>query len=129
MKIEELKQNFEMLEDTDEKLSYVIELGKTLPSFPVEKKDEEHSIKGCSASVWFDIVKNDNKYNFLFDSDAIIVKGLLFIISVIFNGKTSDEIKTIDAENLIEEIGLKQLLSNQRQVGVKSVIKRLQDLN
>ncbi len=44
MNINELKQTFGMFEETEEKYSYVIELGKQLPSYPESKKDEEHKI-------------------------------------------------------------------------------------
>ncbi|MBR4316172.1 MAG: SufE family protein [Alphaproteobacteria bacterium] len=102
MNIEELKQTFDMIEESDEKFAFVIELGKQLSPYPQDKKDDEHKIYGCSSNVWFNVTKNDNKYYFDFESDALIVKGLLFIIKTIFDGHNVNEIKTIDAMQFFE---------------------------
>ena len=128
MNIEELKQTFNMLEDSDEKYSFVIELGKQLLPYPLDKKDKEHRIYGCSSSVWFNVKTKDGKYYFDFESDALIVKGLLYIIKSIFNGKNSEEIKQINAMEFFENIGLKSILSNQRQVGLLSIISKIEEL-
>ncbi len=128
MTIEELKQNFEMLEDGEDKFAYLIELGKNLPLFPETLKDDNHKIYGCSSNVWFDYKKNNDKYEFLFESDALIVKGLLFVVSVIFNSKTIKEIQNIDAMQIFDDIGLSGTLSNQRQVGILSVIEKIKKI-
>ncbi len=129
MIIEELEQNFKMLEDGEDKFSYLIELGKLLPSFPNELKTEENKIYGCSSNVWFNYVNKNGKYEFLFESDALIVKGLLFVLYIIFNSKQLSEIKQIDVMNIFENIGLKSILSNQRQVGLMSVIEKIKSIN
>ena len=128
MNIEELKQTFDMIEESDEKFAFVIELGKQLSPYPQDKKDDEHKIYGCSSNVWFNVTKNDNKYYFDFESDALIVKGLLFIIKTIFDGHNVNEIKTIDAMQFFEDIGLKFTLSNQRQVGLLSIISKISSI-
>lgn len=129
MTTEELKENFAMLGEDDEKFSYIIELGKQLSPYPDDKRNDAHKIYGCSSNVWFDVDKASGKYSFLFDSDALIVRGLLYIIGVIFNGKSLSEIKSIDATKFFDELGLKSILSNQRQVGLLSIIKKIQYLN
>ena len=128
MTIEELKQNFEMLEDGEDKFAYLIELGKTLSPFPEVLKNDEHRIYGCSSNVWFDYKKNGDKYEFVFESDALIVKGLLYVVGVIFNSKTIKEISDIDAIKIFDDIGLSGTLSNQRQVGLLSVIKKIKEI-
>ncbi len=128
MNIEELKQTFDMLEDSDEKYAFVIDLGKQLLPYPEDKKDDEHKIYGCSSNVWFNINEDGGKYCFDFESDALIVKGLLFIIKALFDGKNAEEIKQIDAMAFFDEIGLKSILSNQRQVGLSSIIKRIESI-
>ncbi|MBR1544752.1 MAG: SufE family protein [Alphaproteobacteria bacterium] len=129
MNIEEIKQNFDLMEDAEEKFSFVIELGKQLPPYPKDKKDEEHKIYGCSSTVWFNKTEVENKYYFYFESDALIVKGLLFIIKAIFDGKSKEEIKNINAMEIFENLGLKSILSNQRQVGLSSIIAKIEELS
>ncbi len=126
---DELKNIFNMIEDDDEKFSFIIDLGKQLPPYPQDKKNEAYAIYGCSSNVWFNLTKENDKYYFDFESDALIVKGLLYIIKSLFDGKKLEEIKKVDAMKFFDEIGLKSILSNQRQVGLSSIISRIQNLN
>lgn len=128
MNIQELEQTFNMFEDNDEKYSYIIELGKQLSPYPKDKKDDNHRIYGCSSSVWFDVKNIDGKYYFDFESDALIVKGLLFIIKTIFDGKNAENIRQTNAMEFFDKIGLKSILSNQRQVGLSSIISKIEEL-
>ncbi len=128
MNIEELKQTFDLLEDGEEKYSCVIELGKQLLPYPQDKKDDEHKIYGCSSNVWFNVKQDGEKYYFNFESDALIVKGLLFIIKLLFDGKSGEEIRKINAMDFFDELGLKSTLSNQRQVGLSSIISKIEGL-
>ena len=125
----ELQKNFEMFEDDDDKIAYLLELGKNLPLYPTDKKTSEYKIYGCSSNVWIYTEKINDKYQFYFDSDALIVKGLLFIIYTLVNGKTLSEIRSLSLGKLFEEIGLKSLLSNQRQVGLSAIISQIENLN
>ncbi len=125
----ELQKNFEMFEDDDDKIAYLLELGKNLPPYPTDKKTSEYKIYGCSSNVWIYTEKINDKYQFYFDSDALIVKGLLFIIYTLVNGKTLSEIRSLSLGKLFEEIGLKPLLSNQRQVGLSAIISQIENLN
>lgn len=129
MKIEDLISNFNMMDEWEDKYAYLIELGKELPLFDVAKKTDEARIYGCSASVWWNYKVDDNgKYTFFFDSDALIVKGLLYVLIAIFNNKSKDEIKNINATEYFEEMGLLSHLSAQRQVGISSVIEKIQNI-
>ena len=126
MSLEEIKNTFEILDDSEEKLSFVIDLGKQLSPYPEDKKDDEHKIYGCSSNVWFNPKSEDGKYYFDFESDALIVIGLLFIIKQIFDGKTLAQIKQINAMDFFDKVGLKPLLSNQRQSGLLSIIEKIE---
>ena len=128
--ISEIRDNLSFCETPEERFSYIIDLGKQLSPYPDDKKDDEHKIYGCSSAIWFTYtIDNDGKCNFLFSSDALIVRGLLFIVATIFNGKKPQEIATVDAQKIFADLGLNSILSNQRQVGLASVIKNIKSLN
>ncbi|MBD5397885.1 SufE family protein [bacterium] len=129
MTVDDLINNFNMMEEWEDKYSYLIELGRELSPFEAKNKTDECRIYGCSSSVWWNYKVDENgKYRFAFDSDALIVKGLLYILTVIFNEKTVSEIKAINAMEIFDKMGLSRHLSAQRQVGITSVISKIQSI-
>lgn len=130
IKLSEIQENLSFCESPEERFSYIIELGKQLAPYPEDKKDEAHEIHGCSSTIWFTYTTDfDGKYHFLFSSDALIVRGLLFIVASIFDGLSQNEISTVDTQKIFTDLGLYTILSNQRQVGLSSVIKRIQEID
>lgn len=127
MNIDDLISNFNMIDNWDDKYSYLLDLGKELPPFEIKDKIDENKIYGCSASVWWKFKIVDDKYFFYFDSDALIVKGILYIISLLFNGLDKNQIKNIDAFSIFNKLGLSSHLSNQRQAGISSIINKIQN--
>lgn len=129
MTVDDLINNFDMMDEWEDKYTYLIELGRELPPFEAKNKTDECRIYGCSSSVWWNYKTDENgRYNFAFDSDALIVKGLLYILTVIFNGKTAPEIKNINVMEIFDKMGLSSHLSAQRQVGISSVISKIQSV-
>lgn len=128
--LSEIQDNLSFCENDEERFSYIIDLGKQLSPYPDDQKDEDHKIYGCSSTIWFSYtIGTDNKCHFLFASDALIVRGLLSIVTAIFDGKTPAEIQSTDTDAIFAALGLNSTLSNQRQVGLSSVIKRIKSLD
>ena len=98
MTIENLQQNliqdFEFFEDWTQKYEYMIELSKGLDKMDQEMKSDKNIIKGCQSKVWLHADYSDGKIKFLADSEAIITRGIIAILLMVFNNKTPDEIKT-----------------------------------
>ena len=128
--LSEIQENLSFCETPEEQYSYIIDLGKQLAPYPDDKKDATHEIHGCSSTIWFTYTQDSTgKYHFLFSSDALIVRGLLFIVATIFDGLSPSEISTIDTQKIFTDLGLYTILSSQRQVGLSSVIKRIQEID
>lgn len=129
--VEELIEEFEELEDWDERYDLIIDLGRELPAFPDDLQNEEYLVKGCMSLVWL-VTKfsgdEAKKVEILADSDSIIVKGLIVILLAHYSGKTAGEIVESDAIELFEKLGLNQHLSPQRRNGLYSMVKRLKQL-
>ena len=87
-------------------------------------KNDENLIKGCQSKVWLNADFKDGKINFIADSEAIITKGIIAILLMVFNNKTPDEIIKSDV-SFIEKIGLKEHLSPNRANGLYSMIKQI----
>jgi len=128
MTIENLQENlikdFSFFEDWTQKYDYMIELSKTLDKMEEGLKNDKNLIKGCQSKVWLNAEFNDGKINFQADSEAIITKGIIAILLMIFNNKTPNEIIKSDV-SFIEKIGLKEHLSPNRANGLYSMIKQI----
>lgn len=126
MSTEQLLENFEFLEDWEDRYRYIIDLGKGLPPFPEEYRTPEYKVTGCQSQVW--IVPNESengKLEFAADSDALIVKGLIAILLEIYQGKSPKEILDTDSAAILQEIGLDSHLSPTRKNGLFSMIDRI----
>ena len=128
MTIENLQENliedFSFFDDWTQKYEYMIELSKTLEKMDESLKNDENLIKGCQSKVWLNADFKDGKINFIADSEAIITKGIIAILLMVFNNKTPGEIIKSDV-SFIEKIGLKEHLSPNRANGLYSMIKQI----
>jgi cysteine desulfuration protein SufE len=130
MPIDEIVENFTLLDQWDDRYRYVIELGRMLPPMPEGAHTEANKVRGCASQVWLlTHVKPDGaagpSLSFDGDSDAHIVRGLIAIVIALYSGKTAREILDIDALNLFDRIGLREGLTPQRSNGLRSMIERI----
>ena len=120
----QLLEDFNLLENWEEKYDYLIELGFDLDEMPQNLKTEENLVKGCQSSVWFDIRCENGKINFAADSDSLIVKGIVAIIDYLYNGQSAEDVLKADL-SIFEELGLWQHLSSQRGNGLMAMLAHL----
>ena len=120
----EIVEEFDMFEDWMEKYEYIIELGKSLPMIDDKHKTDNNLIKGCQSRVWLYADYKDGKIIYSADSDAIITKGIVAILIRVLSNQTAEEITKADL-TFIDEIGLKEQLSQTRANGLVSMIKEI----
>lgn len=125
MDINELTENFDLLDDWEDKYRYIIDLGGKLPPLEDKFHTEEWKVRGCQSQVWLVPEKKDDKLFFKGDSDAAIVKGIISIVLTIFSGKTSEEIKALDIEALFKQLGLQEHLSPSRRNGLSAMTEKI----
>ena len=118
---EQIIDDFSLYDEWLDKYEYLIELGKSLPPFPEEKKTEDRLIKGCQSRVWLDCKIDGGLLYFSADSDAIITKGIISLLIGVYSGRTPEEILTDDF-SFLDSIGLKENLSPTRANGLVSMI-------
>jgi cysteine desulfuration protein SufE len=128
--IEEIVENFALLDEWDDRYRYVIELGRSLPDFPEALRTERNKVQGCASQVWLaTTVGPDGQggpvLTFLGDSDAHIVRGLIAILLALYSGKRAREILSIDAIDLFNRLGLREHLTPQRSNGFRSMVERI----
>ena len=96
--------------------------------------EAEHSaankVNGCASQVWLskqlDRSRGDEPLlNYLGDSDAHIVRGLIAILLTLFSGRTPQEILGIDAPAVFDEFGFRDHLTPQRSNGLRAMVERI----
>ena len=120
----DIVDNFLFFDDWTQKYEYIIELSKDLESMNESLKNEDNLIKGCQSKVWLHAEMINGKINFLADSEAIITKGIISILLIVFNNRKPQEILDSDM-GFIEKIGLKEHLSPNRANGLSSMYKQI----
>jgi cysteine desulfuration protein SufE len=128
--IDEIVDNFTLLDEWDDRYRYVIELGRTLPPLAESAHTDANKVQGCASQVWLlTHVKPDGGagpiLTFEGDSDAHIVRGLVAILLAFYSGKSAREILATDALALFDSIGLRENLTPQRSNGLRSMVERI----
>lgn len=122
--------DFGFLDDWEDRMRYVIELGKALPDLPDAEKTAENKVQGCASQVWLSVSAGDGAdpvMTFRGDSDAFIVRGLVAIVLAAYSGKRASEVVAFDALELFKQIGLLEHLTAQRANGLRSMIQRIRE--
>ena len=125
--IDALVDEFDFLGDWEERYRYLIEMGQALPGLPEAERTDDTRVKGCVSQVWMVIDDGpDHALELRGDSDAHIVKGLVALLSRLYDGRKPDEALSIDPKEVLGRIGLAEHLSPQRSNALASMIKRIQ---
>ena len=128
--IDEIIDNFSLLDDWDDRYRYVIELGRMLDPLPDEDRTERNKVQGCASQVWLTSSASANGeggpiLSFVGDSDALIVRGLIAILLALYSGRPARSILQTDALGLFDQLALREHLTPQRSNGFRSMVERI----
>jgi cysteine desulfuration protein SufE len=128
--IDDIVEDFALIDDWEERYRYVIELGRALSGLPECAKIEDNRVRGCASQVWLETIPGRNTagepaLTFNADSDAHIVRGLIAILLTLYTGRTAREILEVDAIAAFGRLGLNEHLTPQRSNGVRSMVERI----
>ena len=129
MDVAEIVENFEVLDDWDDRYRYLIELGRMLEPLDEAAHNEANKVRGCASQVWvettIDRADATPRLKLKGDSDAHIVRGLITLVFTLYSGKTAKEILATEAQPLFEQLGLSAHLTPQRSNGVRAMVDRI----
>jgi cysteine desulfuration protein SufE len=128
--VAEIVDNFDLMEEWDDRYRYLIELGRALPPFPEAARNDANKVRGCASQVWLSTSVKPNGssgpvLSFEGDSDAHIVRGLIAVLFALYSGKPAKDILSTDAVALFEKLGLKEHLTPQRSNGFRAMVDRI----
>lgn len=122
---EEIVEDFEFLEDWEDRYRHVIEAGKAMDPLPDALKVPATRVDGCASQVWLHPDTGGGTFHFDGDSDALIVRGLIAVLRALYNDLPVAEVPAIDAGGELARLGLTDHLSAQRSNGLRAMIERI----
>jgi cysteine desulfuration protein SufE len=130
MTINDIRENFALLDDWDDRYRYVIELGRTLDPMAQAEHSAANKVQGCASQVWLSkrIERNgpgEPVLKYRGDSDAHIVRGLIAILLTLYSGHTPQQILSTDAIAVFDEFGFREHLTPQRSNGLRAMVERI----
>ena len=126
-KIVQKGDDLKMLQGHD-RLAYLIDIARDVPSLPDEVKTEENRIRGCASNLWLiGGTKEDNTMIYKIDADAFITKGTAKLVTDLVNNCPKNEVANLTIEDFLP-LGIKELLTIQRQNGLGSLIQRIVEI-
>ena len=122
---EEIVEDFEFLDDWEDRYATVIDMGKSLQPLEDALKVPATKVEGCASQVWLHPEIDDATFRFRGDSDAMIVKGLIAVLAALYNDVPVSDVAKIDAAAELARLGLNEHLSSQRSNGVRAMVERI----
>jgi len=125
----EFVEALEIIDDEDMRFEYIIDIGKRSrnDAFAEDWKIEANLMHGCMSKVWIIDQVKEGRHFFKGFSDAIIVKGLVSMMTGSFSGLTVDELNTLTEEH-VRELNL-GALTTQRQIGMMAMLEHMKMLS
>ncbi len=125
---DQLAEVFDMFDDWQERYGYLIEMGENLPPMPQALKTEPNRVRGCQSTVFIHLRTHPGTADvveFLADSDADIVRGLVAVLQKLFSGQRAAAIAAFDVQDFFRRIGLDRHLSMGRRNGLGEMAQRV----
>lgn len=123
---EEIAEDFEFLDDWEDRYRHVIELGKAMEGLDPALQVPATKVDGCASQVWIHPEIKEGVFDFRGDSDAMIVRGLIAVLHALYSGVPVAEVAKVDARAEFGRLGLNDHLSAQRSNGLRAMIERIQ---
>lgn len=124
---EEVVEDFEFLEDWEDRYRMVIEMGRDMEPLEDALKVPATKVDGCASQVWLHPRIEDGRFHFRGDSDAMIVRGLIAVLRKLYDGLPVREVPGVDAKAELGRLGLHDHLSTQRSNGLTAMVARIRD--
>ena len=129
---DEIAETFDFLDDWEDRYRHVIEMGRELAPMDEALKVAANKVDGCASQVWIhphiDGQGPAARFDFLGDSDALIVRGLIAVLHALYAGRPLNEVMQVDAGAALARLGLDGHLSSQRSNGLRAMVERLRVL-
>ena len=125
---EDIVEDFEFLEDWEDRYRHVIDQGKAMEPLDDALKVPATKVDGCASQVWLHPIIEGGTFRFDGDSDALIVRGLIAVLRALYNDLPLADVTRVDAGAELARLGLNDHLSAQRSNGLRAMIERIREV-
>ena len=125
-KMQEISESLDFLEGL-EKIEYVVDMSKKSPGLPAAQKNDHTRITGCMSETWVVVNGSAESISIEADSEAQIVKGMLYLLADSINGHSKNEILALDEQTVLNKLGLGGSITNRRMNGFASAILKIKE--
>jgi cysteine desulfuration protein SufE len=124
---EDLVETFEFLDDWEDRYRHVIDMGKAMDPLEEALRVPATKVDGCASQVWLVPQIKEGVFTFRGASDAMIVHGLIAVLSALYNDQPVADVLAIDASAELARLGLNDHLSAQRSNGLRAMVDRIRE--
>lgn len=124
-KEKKLIKKFFVLESLEEKYFFLIKIGKLLPLLKKKYLIDKYLINNCQSKIWFKLNHKNNKLIIKAYTEALIPRGLLFLITRIFSNSHTKDVLNYNYYPFIKKIGLNFVLSPLRSNGLLIILNKI----
>ncbi|WP_147081324.1 SufE family protein [Methylobacterium haplocladii] len=128
--IDDIIENFELIEDWEHRYGYIIELGREMDALPEAKQTEENRVHGCESQVWLDVALDpaapEPRLSLRGDSDSSIVRGFVALMVSLYDGKSPQDAATTDGLDIFRRLDFGAHVTSKRSNGVRAMVARIQ---
>lgn len=122
-------EQFNRAKSWDSKHREIMLSSKNLARMPMQLRTDESLINGCESSAWLAFSVNQaGEYHFSADSEAKVIRGLLYIVLAKYNGLTLNQIADVDIDEYFTQLGLMQHLSPSRGNGLIAIVNKIKSI-
>ncbi len=125
---QKIVDEFSLFSDWMGRYEYLIELGDDIPLLPDEQKSDDNYVHGCQSDVWIRAEYDDENsvLRFQGDSNAKITKGLAALVIRVLDEQPPEAVANASFD-FLDDIGLQDNLSSQRNNGLQAMIEQMQE--
>ncbi len=124
---DEIRDEFALLDDWEDRYAHIIDMGRANPALTGDERNEDNRVRGCASQVWMVATPlGEGRLGLRAESDAVLVSGLIAILTRLFSGQNAADIVEFDAHGFFREIGVSDALTAQRSNGLASMLSRIQ---
>jgi cysteine desulfuration protein SufE len=119
-----LVEDFRELGAWSSRFQHLVEMGKVLPSLPVEQRKEVDLVPGCLSKVWLSCSLSGSEIIVSGDAEAVMPRALVALVVHLFSGARVEDIRAMTSD-IVQELDLRRNLTPTRLAVVETMTKRV----
>ena len=112
------------MKTAQDRLGYVVGLGRKAAALEAEFKTDAFRVEGCLAKVWFVPEFSGGLCQFRADSDSAVVKGIAVLLCDFYSGSSPEELAQTSPD-FLEELGITQHLTPNRRNSLGKIWRQM----